>query len=62
MEPYQSVDKINQFVENITKNNIKEILQVGPDTRAIHVAIINAVYFKGDWVCEVLFVCDKNSF
>lgn len=56
MEPVQSVNKINQFVKNITKNNIEEILQVDPDTRAIQVAIINAVYFKGDWVFEVLIV------
>ncbi|XP_055300576.1 serine protease inhibitor 88Ea-like [Sitodiplosis mosellana] len=51
-EPAQSVDHINQFVENITKNNIKDILQLDADTMNIQVAIINAVYFKGDWVSE----------
>lgn len=61
-EPAQSIHQINQFVEEVTKNNIKNVLQLSPDTTYTNLAIINAVYFKGDWVCNVLFVCEKIHF
>lgn len=60
MEPAQSIDHINRFVEEVTKNNIKNVVQLNPDTRYTYLAIINAASFEGDWVCEVLFLCEKT--
>lgn len=51
-EPEQSRDYINQFVERITKNNIRNLLPVGSiktDTNAI---LANAASFKGDWATK----------
>lgn len=51
-EPEQSRHRINEFVQRITKNNIKDLLPVGSiktDTNAI---LTNAASFKGDWAAK----------
>lgn len=51
-EPEQSRAQINQFVERVTRNNIKNLLPAGSiktDTNAI---LANAASFKGDWALK----------
>lgn len=45
-----SAKHINQFIEEITKNQVKG--SITPDMiNGFDFVIINAVYFKGQWVC-----------
>lgn len=46
----QSIKHINEFVANTTRNHIKIFIQneLTPDAIA---AMMNTVYFKGQWVC-----------
>lgn len=53
-EPDQCVEHINQLVAQVTKNNIKIILTSDHISRATQLIIVNAVYFKGNWVCELI--------
>lgn len=50
-DPENSIKHINKFVEEITKNNIKDALQVSGKTASTQFAIVNAAYFNGQWVC-----------
>lgn len=50
-DPQQCVKHINQFVENATKNNIKDVLKPNAIESDTQLIIVNAVYFKGQWVC-----------
>lgn len=43
---------INKFVENITDNNIKDILIPGTITQATDLVLANAAYFKGQWASK----------
>lgn len=43
---------INKFVENITNNNIKDILIPGTITQATNLVVANAAYFKGQWASK----------
>lgn len=40
---------INEFVEHITKNHIREILQPGDITPHTNFVVANAAYFHGKW-------------
>lgn len=61
-EPDKSVKHINQFIENITKNNIKDVVQLSDDTQKIQFAIVNAAYFKGLWVRGTIFNFQRAYF
>lgn len=50
-DPENSIKHINKFVEEITKNNIKDALHVSAKTKFIQFAAVNAAYFNGQWVC-----------
>lgn len=43
---------INKFVENVTENNIKDILVPGTITQATDLVVANAAYFKGQWASK----------
>jgi len=43
---------INKFVENVTDNNIKDILIPGSITQATDLVLANAAYFKGQWASK----------
>jgi len=55
-EPKAAAEKINNWVEEMTKNKIKNLIDesmINMDTRLI---LVNAIYFKSDWSKEF-----KNS-
>lgn len=56
-EPAQCAKRINQFVEQATKDNIKNFIQSDQITTETQLVIVNAVHFKGQWVCESECVC-----
>ena len=45
--------KINQWVEDKTKDKIKELLKPGTLNAQSRLVLTNAIYFKGDWAAEV---------
>ncbi|KAF5908467.1 leukocyte elastase inhibitor-like [Clarias magur] len=47
----ESRKRINQWVEENTKGKIKDILQPGTITAMTRLALVNAVYFMGKWMC-----------
>lgn len=56
-EPGQCVEHINQFIEKVTKNNIKDIIALDGSIAAMQLIVVNAIYFKGEWVDKlVLFL------
>lgn len=61
-DPENSIKHINKFVEEITKNNIKDALQVDGKTKYIEFAIVNAAYFNGQWVCMGSFFLDSKMY
>ena len=44
-----AIREINRWVENKTKDKIKDILSPGSLNSATRLALVNAIYFKGDW-------------
>lgn len=48
-DPEQSRAHINEFVANVTDDNIKDVLTEGQITSATNLVIANAAFFKGDW-------------
>lgn len=48
-EPEQSRNYINQFVERITKDNIKNLLPAGSIKTDTNAVLANAASFKGGW-------------
>lgn len=61
-DPENSIKHINKFVEEITKNNIKDALEVSGNTKSIQFAIVNAAYFNGQWVCMGSFFLDLKMY
>lgn len=51
-EPEQSRNQINQFVQKITKNNIRNLLPAGSIKTDTNAVLANAASFKGDWVLK----------
>lgn len=51
-DPEGSRKFINGLVENVTDNNIKEILIEGSVTQATNLVIANAAFFKGSWASQ----------
>lgn len=43
---------INDWVQNITKGHIKDILVEGSVTQATQIVLANAAYFKGKWAAQ----------
>ncbi|KAG7268732.1 hypothetical protein CRUP_034566 [Coryphaenoides rupestris] len=42
--------KINRWVKQQTENKIKDLLKSGTVTPMTRLALVNAIYFKGDWL------------
>lgn len=53
-EPDKCAEHINRFVEQVTKNNIRNILTPFHISRETQLIIVNAIYFKGKWVYELV--------
>ncbi|KAG9348102.1 hypothetical protein JZ751_004131 [Albula glossodonta] len=61
--------QINQWVEEQTENKIKELLKPGTVTPMTRLALVNAIYFKGNWLqkfdekqtTEMPFKINKNE-
>lgn len=51
-DPEKSRIYINKFVENVTENNIKDILIPGTITQNTDLVVANAAYFKGQWASK----------
>lgn len=47
-----SRQKINTFVEDITKGNIRDLLVPGSLTENTKLVLANAAYFKGQWASK----------
>ncbi|XP_031624798.1 serine protease inhibitor 88Ea-like [Contarinia nasturtii] len=45
-DPYQCIQHINQFVANVTKGHIKNVIDGGINLMFV---IVNALYFQGKW-------------
>ena len=62
-------DRINRWVEEQTRDRIKELLLQGQVKRNTTMVLVNAVYFKGKWVTQfdpkktrdAPFECDDNT-
>ncbi|CAM1326099.1 SERPINB3 (predicted) [Pycnogonum litorale] len=48
--PEASRNVINEWVENITKDKIKNLIPEGSVTEETVMMLVNAVYFKGNWM------------
>jgi serine protease inhibitor len=51
-QPVESLKEINNFVSEVTKGNIKELLSQGDVTTNTQVVLANAAYFKGSWASK----------
>ncbi|CAH1776871.1 unnamed protein product [Owenia fusiformis] len=55
----QATDIINKWVADQTNQLIKEVLQPGDISAMTVFALVNAIYFRGDWVTQ-FNPCDTN--
>lgn len=51
-QPDQCRNQINGFVEEVTKNNIRDLLPPGSISTDTKVVLANAAYFKGLWASK----------
>uniref|UniRef100_A0A1B0DBF8 Serpin domain-containing protein n=2 Tax=Phlebotomus papatasi TaxID=29031 RepID=A0A1B0DBF8_PHLPP len=51
-DPEAARETINKWVEDVTKNNIKDILVPGSLSAQTTVVLANAAYFKGSWASK----------
>lgn len=51
-QPVESLKEINQFVNEVTKGNIPELLSPADVTSNTKVVLANAAYFKGSWASK----------
>lgn len=51
-DPEGSRAKINNFVEEVTKGNIKDILVPGSLSTESKIVLANAAFFKGQWASK----------
>lgn len=51
-EPELSRIRINAYVEEVTKNNIKDLLPVGSVKTDTNIILANVAYFKGNWASK----------
>ncbi|KAM9832234.1 leukocyte elastase inhibitor [Neosynchiropus ocellatus] len=67
--PDQCRDEINRWVERQTEDKIRDLLQPGAVSPTTRLALVNALYFRGDWMCrfnaadtkETPFQTDENG-
>jgi serine protease inhibitor len=50
--PEESREQMNSWVEDLTKGNIKDLIPAGYVDTTTKAAIVNAAYFKGDWMSQ----------
>ena len=48
----QTANKINDFVSDATKGFIKDLIKPSSIDGLTRMALVNAIYFKGDWELE----------
>ena len=51
-EADKSLNTINNFVNNVTRGNIPNLLAQGDITASTNVVLANAAYFKGAWASK----------
>ncbi|KAH8369460.1 hypothetical protein KR009_011681 [Drosophila setifemur] len=51
-EPKQSRNRINAWIAEVTHNQIKDMLSEIDITKSTLMALVNAAYFKGEWVSQ----------
>ncbi len=61
--PEAAREKINKWVEDKTKNKIKDLLQPGTVDNLTRLVLTNAIYFRGDWLKPFEEECtEEDSF
>lgn len=51
-EPKAAAEKINNWVEEMTKNKIKNLIDESMINENTRLILVNAIYFKSDWAKE----------
>ncbi|XP_046648057.1 serine protease inhibitor 88Ea-like [Daphnia pulicaria] len=51
-QPAESRTRINQWVEDITRNKIKDLVTSDTINANTRIALVNAAYFKGQWASQ----------
>lgn len=51
-DPQAAVKKINNFVSNVTKGNIPNLLSPADITQSTKIVLANAAFFKGSWASK----------
>lgn len=59
--PVKAADKINDWVERQTKNKIKNLIQPSSLNSLTKLVLVNAIYFKGNWLTRFEANSTKNE-
>lgn len=51
-QPAESLKEINEFVKEVTRGNIPQLLSSGDITSTTKIVLANAAYFKGSWASK----------